>query len=612
MKTLKIIVITIVINTIAILLGYGQSGSAKFCIDAEPLCAATQFYYPNTSGINFAESGPDYGCLFTQVNPSWFYLQIAQDGDIQLRIEQSNTVGGVPNLDVDFIIYGPFSDFRAPCTDELTSANTVDCSFEVDFVEFVDIPNTQAGEYYLLLITNFSIQPGFITVTQIAGAATTNCVLLADPVTSEAFACTGETIALDATTPNANYYIWYEDDGSGTENYVIINGISASIYNVTGSNTYRAEAYDVDNVLLEKYEFQITFFQAPIMPSNITTYTICDNLDANDGIGQFDLSGKDSEILNELNDFDFSVSYYANVEDALATTNQLPLLYTNTLPLETIYVRIDNTSSNDVDCFDVGSFTINVNLLPEIVLEDHYILCVNTNGTETIVTPPIIQTGLDNATHRFIWRLNGVILPTETGSTLVSTQDGQTSVEAIDLATNCSATATTMVQASSPPMVSASVITDAFADNHMIQAIANGVGIGDYLFSIDNGPWQDSGVFNNVSFGVHTISAIDVNGCGLSSTEVIVIDYPLFFTPNADGFHDTWNIIGLANQLQARIFVFDRYGKLLKQLSPNSSGWDGTYNGALMPTSDYWFTVEYIEPRDGALKQFKAHFTLKR
>ncbi|MEZ4977534.1 MAG: T9SS type B sorting domain-containing protein, partial [Flavobacteriaceae bacterium] len=58
----------------------------------------------------------------------------------------------------------------------------------------------------------------------------------------------------------------------------------------------------------------------------------------------------------------------------------------------------------------------------------------------------------------------------------------------------------------------------------------------------------------------------------------------------------------------------DRYGKLLKQLSPSGTGWDGSLNGEPLPSSDYWFTVEYAEPGDtsGARKQFKSHFTLKR
>jgi gliding motility-associated-like protein len=64
--------------------------------------------------------------------------------------------------------------------------------------------------------------------------------------------------------------------------------------------------------------------------------------------------------------------------------------------------------------------------------------------------------------------------------------------------------------------------------------------------------------------------------------------------------------------LDAKIYIFDRYGKLLKQLSPSSAGWDGTYNGKQMPTNDYWFRVEYTEPSNGARKEFKANFTLKR
>ncbi|TRW24005.1 T9SS type B sorting domain-containing protein, partial [Flavobacterium zepuense] len=93
---------------------------------------------------------------------------------------------------------------------------------------------------------------------------------------------------------------------------------------------------------------------------------------------------------------------------------------------------------------------------------------------------------------------------------------------------------------------------------------------------------------------------------------VSVIDYPHYFTPNGDGYHDEWNIIGMQNLPQARIYIFDRYGKLLKQISPSSapSGWDGTFNGNPVPSDDYWFTITY--PEGAVTKEFKAHFTLKR
>ena len=91
-----------------------------------------------------------------------------------------------------------------------------------------------------------------------------------------------------------------------------------------------------------------------------------------------------------------------------------------------------------------------------------------------------------------------------------------------------------------------------------------------------------------------------------------IIDYPKYFTPNGDGYHDTWNISSLKSESNAKIYIFDRYGKLLKEIRPWSDGWDGTFNGILITINDYWFSVEYQVDGSDNLKQFKAHFTLKR
>ena len=133
-----------------------------------------------------------------------------------------------------------------------------------------------------------------------------------------------------------------------------------------------------------------------------------------------------------------------------------------------------------------------------------------------------------------------------------------------------------------------------------------------YEFSLDDGPWQESGTFTGVSAGDHVIRARDLNGCGIGVATVLVIDYPLFFTPNGDGYHDTWNITGIRGLNDAKIYIFDRYGKLLKQLNPAGEGWNGTYNGELMPSDDYWFSIYYVESGNEARKEFRAHFSLKR
>ena len=102
--------------------------------------------------------------------------------------------------------------------------------------------------------------------------------------------------------------------------------------------------------------------------------------------------------------------------------------------------------------------------------------------------------------------------------------------------------------------------------------------------------------------GVHIVTLRDKNGCGIVTTSVLVIDYPLCFTPNGDGYNDTWNIAGIATQPNAVVYIFDRFGELLKQLSPRGGGWNGTYNGVNLPTSDNWFSVEYNEPINGKRK----------
>ena len=99
------------------------------------------------------------------------------------------------------------------------------------------------------------------------------------------------------------------------------------------------------------------------------------------------------------------------------------------------------------------------------------------------------------------------------------------------------------------------------------------------------------------------------NDCGVSQKLVSVIGFPKYFTPNNDGIHDTWQIAGVSGAFQpnSKILIYDRYGKLLKQLNPSSKGWDGTLNGKVLPNDDYWFAVKL---QDGRI--FKNHFSLKR
>lgn len=88
---------------------------------------------------------------------------------------------------------------------------------------------------------------------------------------------------------------------------------------------------------------------------------------------------------------------------------------------------------------------------------------------------------------------------------------------------------------------------------------------------------------------------------------VYLLDAPLFFTPNGDGYNDTWHIISARSELNMTVYIYDRFGKLIKILKPNDSGWNGSYNNQQLPASDYWYVVE--RPNEPLIK---GHFSLKR
>ncbi|MEI2422514.1 T9SS type B sorting domain-containing protein, partial [Arthrospira platensis SPKY2] len=158
------------------------------------------------------------------------------------------------------------------------------------------------------------------------------------------------------------------------------------------------------------------------------------------------------------------------------------------------------------------------------------------------------------------------------------------------MATGCASAVQSITIERSSPAVVTWTTSDPFAENQVVIVTAQGHGT--YTYQLGNGPRQTVGTFSNLPFGPQTITVWDENGCTEVTITVEAINYPKFFTPNGDGFNDMWNVKGLQGT-DAQVYIFDRYGKLLKQLSPSSEGWDGTFNGQLMPSSDYWFKILY-------------------
>ncbi len=400
------------------------------------------------------------------------------------------------------------------------------------------------------------------------------------------------------------------------ENYILPNLTIGKYYtgsNGTGTQLFPGQVINQTQTIYlyleanflpvcsDESSFIVTIIDTPVANNvSLTSRTVCDEDGTNDGITLFDLSSLNSEILGSQIGSEFNIQYFENNADALAQTNAI-----TSTELTSVFVRVSNTLAPN--CFDIKPITIIVNKLPKPTPLDGYV-CID-NETGNLLKSYTIYSGLSATKHTFVWKNeNGEIVGTNTAYTAVS--PGIYTIVVTNILTGCSSEVIEVTVQQSEPAEVTYVVEDDFSDSQRIIITATGLG-GDYEYQLDNGQFQDSNIFENVTSGIHTITVRDKNECGSTTIQALVINYPKFFTPNGDGYNDTWNIGDLKNQTNAVIMIYDRYGKVLKQIRPNGQGWDGTYNGNQMNSDDYWFTVSYTD-EDQQQREFKSHFAMKR
>ncbi len=292
---------------------------------------------------------------------------------------------------------------------------------------------------------------------------------------------------------------------------------------------------------------------------------------------------------------------------------------------QTVSVTIENPLN--LNCIINEEIDFIVNPLPSFDIDDEIIVCLNPIPDNPLEIGTYNWNGAnDPSIYNYSWSrvdLNGVddSAYNETTETIKVDKGGVYTVIVEDAITFCTRSKSITVTESEMAKISLDDITvdDLKNDNtNTITIDTLNLGIGDYEFSLDEafGPYQDEPVFESIRPGIHTIYIRDKNsyytydyGCGIAQIDVSVIGYRKYFTPNGDGINETWKILGIRSDFNAgsKVYIFDRFGKLLKELDPLTNGWDGTYLGKPMPATDYWFRT-YLE--DG--REFKGHFSLVR
>ncbi|MDO5981810.1 T9SS type B sorting domain-containing protein [Flavivirga spongiicola] len=395
--------------------------------------------------------------------------------------------------------------------------------------------------------------------------------------------------------------------GANTDTDMVNN---AMLFNNSTANTVYARVenpsgcYRISTVNLQvsTTSFPLNYFE---------TLEFCDDDDTIDGLREFDLTQASALFIAQFPlGQNLSVHYFRNLSDAQLEQNEIVTQtnYVNEESFEQIlYVRVE--SDDNGDCFGLGPhLVLKVNPRPEFEVDQTETYCLDNN-------PITLTTFNPNGNYTYEWQdEDGAVVSNSSDATVVS---GGTYNVIATSGFGCESfpVSFTVVESAKASIDIDDITIVELSDNNSI-AINNdnnNLGIGDYEFALDNefGSYQDEPFFDQVGAGSHTVYVRDKKKCGIAKLDVFILGFPKFFTPNNDGSNDTWQIKGIETDFSnaSVVNVYDRYGKLVKQLNAKNGKWDGTFNGSQLPTSDYWFVAQLID-QTGVKRIYRGHFSL--
>lgn len=232
-------------------------GSNTTCTAPSPICSGSPIaFIANEGGADASSINPgnDYDCLFTSPNPSWYYLEIDQAGNLVIDI----TAGS----DVDYEIWGPFANLAAAQAQCNSYGVPQDCSYSASPIEQAVVNGVTTGQVYVLLVTNYANTIQTININEAAlNTASTNCAIVPLPVgySNWDISRINDEVRLFWSTEfeqdNAKFYIQHSGDGLVWETIGVVNGQGDSDgennYSFTDNNALTSWSYyrlmQVDN-----------------------------------------------------------------------------------------------------------------------------------------------------------------------------------------------------------------------------------------------------------------------------------------------------------------------------------------------------------------------------
>ena len=334
---------------------------------------------------------------------------------------------------------------------------------------------------------------------------------------------------------------------------------------------------------------------------SIPTQELCDSSDGViDSMANFDTQFIEKDILNGQTDV--AVYYFDDLGNPLPSP--LPSLFN----IPSTYIRVELVSTINTSCISVGFVDFNVVENPSFDLDQQDVLCLDETVLDLEVKTP-------SENYSYVWEYiddNNDVIRVGTSSQITIAVGGTYTVKATSIGDiGCSTTKSIEVITSEFAKFDTNdvIISGFSSQENTVEIKIDNLGVGDYEYALDDSGFQDAPYFEQVKPGMRTIKVRDKNGCGVSSAQVGVVGYYKYFSPNNDGINDTWQILGLKTTFNSNslVYIYDRYGRFLYQLSNADDFWDGTYQGQALPADDYWFRLEL---EDGRI--YTGNFSLMR
>ncbi len=498
--------------------GSGGGGGGATCLNADPFCTDSTYNFPAGVNSGSGEAGPDYCCLYSTPNPVWYYLLIDQPGNIEIYIHSS------PQKDLDFICWGPFTNIDDPCmypTTYLTnsggcsshhapgagggypSGNTVDCSYSASSEEWCYIPNAQTGQFYILLITNYSNQSCNIIFEQTnagqPGAGSTNCNIVICNMSNI-------TATPTACNPSTNLYsvsgtITFTDPPTSGQLIVTDNSGASQTFNPPFNSPIN---YTLTGLNSNGTTHTVTaqFTNAPSCTASITynAPSACNMCNANAGPDKT-VCGLSTNLEAVINPDNASYHWSPTAGISFANVNSPTTSITATAP--GVYTLTWNvTSTYGVTCTDqvVITFdkpTVTATTSPSTIC----------NGQTSVLT----ASGTDN----YSWSTGG-----NTASITVTPSSTTTYTVTGTSTAGCTGTATVTVTVNPLPTVTASARPTAICNGQTSVLTASGT---------DNYSWSTGG--NTASITVtpsstttYTVTGTSTAGCTGTATVSVTVN----------------------------------------------------------------------------------------